>query len=148
MDANPLVSFLPLVLLALFIWAISRSINKIASKDTSISQNKNCMSPRFFGRMGVADFFMVLLGGGAFSNIAMMMTRNPQAIAYLGSIAMILGAVTTRYIMVALVRYINLNFGENDKRSVLVKIGYLICFVILVAAFVLSKIALDEHIRG
>lgn len=105
-------------------------------------------NPDVFGKIGAADFFALLLGAGAFSNMAILFTRNPQTIMYLGYGAMILGALATRYVMVSMVRYINLNFGENEKRGVLVKVGYAICFVILIAVFVLSKIALDEHVRG
>ena len=104
-------------------------------------------NPRVFGKIGIADFFALLLGAGTFSNTAMLFSRNPQTVVIIGYGAMILGALATRYAIVSMVCYINANFGTNEKRGVLIKTGYAICFFVLVVAYVLSKIVLDEHVR-
>ena len=105
-------------------------------------------NPRVFGKIGIADFFALLLGAGTLSNIAMLFSRDPQAVVFIGYGAMILGALATRYAIVSMVTYINTQFGAHEKRGVLIKAGYAICFFILVVAYVFSKIVLDEHIRG
>jgi hypothetical protein len=105
-------------------------------------------NPSIFGKIGIADFFALLLGAGTFSNVAMLFSRDPQTVVIIGYSAMILGALATRYVMVSMVGYINTQFGAHEKRGVLIKSGYAICFFVLVVAYVFSKIVLDEHIGG
>lgn len=99
-----------------------------------------------FGKLGVADFFVVALGASACSNVASLFTRDPQTLIYLGYSAMLIGALLSRYIVVIVLRYIDENFGDNPKKSVLVRVAYAILLVLFFAAYFVAKSALQDHI--
>lgn len=105
-------------------------------------------SAKLFGRIGIADFFVILFGAGICYNFAMLLTRNPQTIVYLAPGAMLVGAFISRYAMVVINRYINAHFGEGPKRELSVKIAYFICFAILILGFSASQIVFKQHVDG
>ena len=99
-----------------------------------------------FGKLGIADFFVIALGASACSNFASLLTRDPQTVIYLGYSAMLLGALLSRYIAVVVLRYIDDNFGDNPKKHVLVRVAYMILLVLLFAAYFVAQSALQDHI--
>jgi hypothetical protein len=105
-------------------------------------------SPKLFGKIGIADFFVIAVGAGVCSNFAMLLTRNPQTTVYLGYGAMLAGAFITRYALVVITRYIHTHFDNTQRKELLIKIAYFICFVILIFAFTASRAALEQHVRG
>ena len=101
---------------------------------------------RLFGKIGVADFFVIALGASACSNVASLFTRDPQTLIFLSYSAMLLGALLSKYIVVVILRYIDDHFGDNPKKPVLVRVAYAILLVLLLAAYVVAQSALQDHI--
>lgn len=103
---------------------------------------------KLFGKIGLADFCVIAVGAGTCSNLASQLTRDPQTVVYLGSGGMLLGALASRYVMVLILEYIETKLQNNPKKGLFIKIAYLAFFLILAATFTLSKISLDQHIKG
>lgn len=103
---------------------------------------------KFFGKIGLADFCVILVGAGTCSNIASQFTRDPQSVVYLGYGGMLLGALASRYLMVSILEHVGSRFESSPKKGIFVKMAYLAVFIFLTATFALSKISLDQHIKG
>lgn len=102
----------------------------------------------FFGKIGLADFCVIAVGAGTCSNLASQFTRDAQTVVYLGYGGMLLGALASRYAIVLILEYIETNFQNNPRKGLFTKMAYLAVFLILATTFALSKVSLDQHIKG
>jgi uncharacterized protein YneF (UPF0154 family) len=74
--------------------------------------------PRLFGKIGIIDVVLILLGGAIFANIATLLA----------------------------IRYIRSNFADHPKMATLIRAFYCVYGALLVVAWIASKIVLDDHL--
>jgi hypothetical protein len=102
--------------------------------------------PRLFGKIGIIDVVLILLGGAIFANIATLFAMSPQSAVMIGYAAMLVGAFAARYGCVSAIRYIRSNFADHPKMATLIRAFYCVYGALLVVAWIASKIVLDDHL--